>query len=421
MFTGNARTILIAEPLYTIATNPVYYFLPIYMQASGLNSASMGSLNSLRTFLALAFLLFGSLVVNRLGRRRSMLVLDLLGWAAALLVWHISRSFWMFALAYALNSLYHVQIIAFNCITTEDSPPSNRSQIFSAIFLVRMFGGVSITIFSLWATGYGYAEAVRSLCLWAGLAFIPFVLIRHRFLHETRVGMVLMKESKERTAYQALKHLAITSGALLKRQSIWLFIIINTSVMFVSSFVFFTVLFVKDVLQYGSMVTWTPVITIGGGLLSFLLIIPRQNRKPDTRNLAFALMQMILGFVMILISPRFGVWFYILYALVFASANLLVMTYSQSILMNHSAESEKADVNAIVMLFSTLLGIPSGILGGVLYESNPSLLFFAAIAVSLMALIAALQLHRTTKLSSAAGTSAETFLAPPVTSIKNCT
>ena len=393
-FQGNARTMVVSEPFYVLGTLPLYYYLPLFMQSVGLTGSEMGALNSIRTFCGLLFLLISSMLINRMGRRRSILWTDMVAWAVPLLVWFLSENFWMFALANILNSVYFIQIVAYNCVATEDEEPEDRPRVFSVLFLFRMFGGLTVTAFGFLVERYGAYDSVRWFCLLAGLLFIPYVLIRNRFLKETKIGRVLMEKSRSQTVKTVVLHAIGSFSTIMKRQNMRLIAIINIAITFVASFVFYNVLFVKDTLHFEAMVTLTPALMGVGGAITYFFLLPRLARTAETKSLVLSVAVMFLSTGMLIVSPAFNVWFYVLYVMIYGASNLLVMSYSGSVLMNQCEEYEKADANSVILLVSTLFGIPSGILGGLLYDANPVFPFVGASLVIFAALAAAWLLHK---------------------------
>src|SRR5690554_2833001 len=84
-FKGNARGCLIVEPLWGIPYNLFIPYVSVYMLELGCTDRQIGIIASVSLFFQVLFSFIGGYITDRLGRKRTSLIFDLIGWSAAVL------------------------------------------------------------------------------------------------------------------------------------------------------------------------------------------------------------------------------------------------------------------------------------------------------------------------------------------------
>lgn len=77
---GNQRACIVTEPLWSL---PYFLFAPyasVYMAANGLRDAQIGALASLALAVQLVWAIFSGAIVDKLGRRRTLLIFGMISW-----------------------------------------------------------------------------------------------------------------------------------------------------------------------------------------------------------------------------------------------------------------------------------------------------------------------------------------------------
>ncbi len=90
---GNARGCVITEPLWGIPFNLYSPFVSVYMLALGLNDASIGLLVSIGTAFQVFWTLLGGALTDKLGRKRTTFISDLVAWSILALIWAVAQNF----------------------------------------------------------------------------------------------------------------------------------------------------------------------------------------------------------------------------------------------------------------------------------------------------------------------------------------
>ncbi|WP_428194395.1 hypothetical protein [Deinococcus saxicola] len=98
----NARNAILMEPLWGVFGVVVLYYAPLYMSSVGLSSPQIGLLGSMTLALSFLFQAVAAPITNRVGRKRTTLIGDLISWTVPMFVWAFAHSFAAFALAAVL-------------------------------------------------------------------------------------------------------------------------------------------------------------------------------------------------------------------------------------------------------------------------------------------------------------------------------
>src|SRR5919109_1030283 len=84
---GNPRVTVLTEVLFGIPYNLFSPFLSIYMLAFGVTDQQIGGIASLGLFLQIFSALLSGAIVDKYGRRLTLLIFDLLCWSVPCIIW----------------------------------------------------------------------------------------------------------------------------------------------------------------------------------------------------------------------------------------------------------------------------------------------------------------------------------------------
>ena len=121
--TGNARACMIVEPLFIIPYSLFVTYASVYMLALGVNETQIGFIASLGLLVQIFTSLVSGFLTDRLGRRKALLIFDLISWPLAVLIWAISQNIWFFIFAMIFNGFQKIPHTAWICLLVEDTEP----------------------------------------------------------------------------------------------------------------------------------------------------------------------------------------------------------------------------------------------------------------------------------------------------------
>lgn len=108
MLKGNTRISVLFEPLWGIPFVLFNFYLSLYMKEVGITDKEIGYLISLGFIVGTVFALISGVITDRLGRKKTTIIFDFISWPLAIVLYAISNSFWMFALATFTNSIVRI-------------------------------------------------------------------------------------------------------------------------------------------------------------------------------------------------------------------------------------------------------------------------------------------------------------------------
>ena len=164
-FSGNARAVLVTEPVWAIPYNLVQTYASVYMLALGCTPVQVGLIGSAALVSQLVFSLVGGWITDRLGRKRTTLVFDLLSWSGATLLWALARGFPWFLAAAMVNSLVRIVMTSWTCLAIEDTAVNQRVHFFTWISIAGVVAGFVAPLSGVLVGRFGLVAAMRGLYL----------------------------------------------------------------------------------------------------------------------------------------------------------------------------------------------------------------------------------------------------------------
>ena len=164
-FSGNTRAILLTEPVWAIPYNLVQTYASVYMLALGCTPVQVGLIGSAALVSQLVFSLVGGWITDRLGRKRTTLVFDLLSWSGAMLLWAFARGFPWFLAAAMVNSLVRIVMTSWTCLAIEDTAVNQRVHFFTWISIAGVVAGFVAPLSGVLVGRFGLVAAMRGLYL----------------------------------------------------------------------------------------------------------------------------------------------------------------------------------------------------------------------------------------------------------------
>jgi predicted MFS family arabinose efflux permease len=351
-------------------------------------------INSVNLYFAFIFQLFAGSVTNKLGRKRTTLIFDLLAWSVPMLIWAFSQNFWLFLVAYLLNATSKFVTVSFNCLIIEDVEEHKRSKVFAMLNMIITGAGVLTPIAGAVIADFGIVPTLASIYFVGGLLMTAMFFIRNRYTEETEVGKELMGIHSKTHVFRSLVNSLRLFGRSFYKRRLFPIILITVLSNLVLQLNFFQVIYFKEQLSFGDrVISFIPVVTAVTVMLLYLVILPRLKQRSEEKYVSFSIVLSTAGAVLFLLIPAGNIAMLFLTLIVLAAGNFILQTYRDSLLMNRLGTHEKADMFSAVQTVMTLTAIPSGYLTGLLYHYHPVLLFGVILALYILLMIIMLFLH----------------------------
>ncbi|HWQ59166.1 MAG TPA: MFS transporter, partial [Clostridia bacterium] len=132
---GNQRACIVSEPLWAVPYNLFAPFASVYMAALGLRDGQIGALASLGLAIQLVWAVFSGAILDKYGRRHTMLVFGIISWVIPCALWGAAQGYWWFLVAVLFNNMWRVSGNSFTCLMVEDGDDEKLIHTYTILSL----------------------------------------------------------------------------------------------------------------------------------------------------------------------------------------------------------------------------------------------------------------------------------------------
>lgn len=385
---GNAYTCVLIEPFWAVAYGMIFFYMPLYMKAMGVNEIHMGFINSFGAVLATITSFMAGPITDKLGRKKTTLFFDLISWTAAMTVWALSQNFWYFIIAAGLNAFSKIPSTSWTCLAIEDTPPNKRAVFFGSITIISLASGIFTPVTGFLIDKFGIIISMRGLLVLGCISMTYMFFFRDKHVIETRIGKELMHLHNNISLKEKLLDYFDAMRYIVHNPITAVVLIIMLLTNFQLAFQFFLVIYLKSSLGLTAAFTsLIPGIAAVVNLIIYFIFIPKIIKKSETHNLTFGLALSFIGCGLFLFVTR-GSFIILFISTVFTAAgNLIMSTFRDTLWNNVIGESERAKIFSACQGLISIISIPSGIIAGFLFKANPIYPFVASFIIFVAAFI----------------------------------
>lgn len=185
---GNGRACVYTEPMWGLSMALVLPYASVFMLALGLDDGTIGLLATISTLSQVVFGLLSGVITDKLGRRTTTAVFDLIAWSLPCLIWAFAQNFWWFLAASLINGAWQITQNSWDCLLVEDVDRRQIPHVYSLVKVAADLSAVFAPIAALLVAQFGLVPAVRILYLNAFLIMTAKVYLLWRFSKETTTG-----------------------------------------------------------------------------------------------------------------------------------------------------------------------------------------------------------------------------------------
>ena len=393
---GNQRACVITEPLWAIPYNLFLPFVSIYMAAIGLQDVKIGIVTS--TGLAIQFLsaLFSGAIVDKYGRRKTMLVYGLISWSLPCMLWSGAQGYWYFLLAITLNGLWRITGNSFSCLIVENGDKDKLVNIYTILNLIGLLAGFISPLVGLCIDRFTLVPTMRIIYLTALILMTVKFILQYQLSKESEIGKQKIEECKNRSIYALTFRGWNVIVSEIRHTKLLRYVILMTLITcFNITQATFWPLFVRNSYSVSvSIIAVFPLVKAVTTMVVYLFVTPHINMTSTRRPLLMALGMHFLGLSVLLLCLPFAkaaiaaVFFS---AVCEAVAMALLGPLCESMMSIAIPGKERARVNSLITAMILLISIPIGAIAGQLSQHNrilPLVLnIFLLIAEMLMVII----------------------------------
>jgi MFS family permease len=380
---GNPRACVYIEPLWGIAYFLYVPFATLYMSRLGVRDEQIGLLLTIGMAVQMASLLFGSVLIDRLGRRMSALILGLVSWTIPPLICLFSQGFWWFLAATVFSGISMIEAISWNCLLVEDAEPSKLVDIYTWCTVAGLLSVFFAPLASLMVRTLTLVTAMRYLYAFAFVMMTAKTVILYLWSRETQQGLVRMRETrgvpytKLFGQYKGVLRIILHTPATL--QVLAVIVMVNITNMIATSF--FALYATKNAAVPEWVIAYFPMARAVIMLLFIFGIQHRLSRYPIKHPMIAGLCLYVTSIGFLLLAPLLGNGLLVGYVLLDAFAYALVWPRRNTLLAMYVDPNERARILGLMYVLMIAVASPFGWIAGWLSEQNRALPFILSAAL----------------------------------------
>ncbi|WP_240419277.1 MFS transporter [Paenibacillus periandrae] len=379
---GNARGCMIYEPMFIIPYSLYLTYASIYMLELGLTETQIGLVTSLGLVLQIFTSLISGYLTDRMGRRRALLIYDLVSWSVATLLWMTAHNVWFFVIAAAFNSFQKVPNTAWYCLLVEGTHPKDRAYIFSTLQFISVASGLFAPLGGLLVERYTLVSAERMMY---GLAFVSMTAMffcRHFATYETEIGIRKMKEHASFQWKALLQEYIGVLRAIVTNKPLLLVFGIYVLYQFQLTMrnTYLSIYLVQSLEFDAVWIAWLPAVTSVATLLLLFFYIPRLNRDRMNAYMLVGLFICTAAYLIQIATPPGAVMPILFSTVLTAAGSIIVYPNLEAAVQNAIDDDKRASIFSILSVLILIFISPAGLIGGWTYSIDPRLPFILIIA-----------------------------------------
>jgi len=388
---GNPRIAVLTEPLWGI---PHFLYIPfasVYMAAFGLSDARIGLIASLVMLVRAASAALSGAVTDKLGRRMTTLVFDVLSWSVPCLLWATAQGPQAFFVAALFNGMWEITNNSWSCLLVEEAEKRLLVHIYSWIYVGACVSVFFAPIAGLLVSGIGLVTAVRILYAFSFVLMTLKFIIMYLYSTETQIGKQRMEETR---GVPLLSVLAEYRGLLprffhSKEMMTAMILAILFTITGTVTESFFGIYATRTLLLPEGTLIVFPMIRSTIMLLFLFIVQPRLEKFGFRKPMLIGVALFIVGNAVLIVPPLFisvnALVLPVVYTVIQSCALALATVRKDAIVALSLQHEERARMTSIMTVFMLSLTTPFGSLAGALSEINRSLPF--ALNILLFAIV----------------------------------
>ncbi len=395
-FRGNARACLLVEPMWGVPFNLYAPYASLYMLELGATEMQVGLITSLGLAFQMLFAVASGHITDRLGRRRTSLLFDLLSWTIPTLLWAFAQNVTWFVVAAIINASVRVVHTSWTCLMIEDAPAEQRVHIYSWLQVAGIIAGFVAPLAGILVARLTIVPATRIFYLVAFVSMTAMFFVRNHYTAETQVGLRKMRETSQFRLREALQdYRRVLSMLAHSRYTLIAFLLFAfNNIHLVIRRTFFSILLTEGLGFPSEAVAVFPAVQSVVMLLVFVLAMPALARLTPGLALSTSLAAGVGGYLLLVASPQGSYPMVVVSSILTAYSSAVCGAIVESVLANAIEDAERAKIMAVLQVFLFAISTPFGALAGVLSEISTALPFVLLILLLAASLALAVSLGR---------------------------
>ena len=374
---GNPRGCVYTEPIWGIPYNLYSPYISVFMLALGLSDQQIGLIVSISWGFQIVLALLSGVITDKLGRRLTTLIFDILAWGVPALVSALAQNFWYFLAAGLINSFWRITHNSWSCLLVEDADPGQLVDIYTWIYIANIMVGFIAPLTGVLIAAFSLVPTMRGLYLFAAVMFTSKAFITYRMTQETAQGRVRLQATRHQSLLAVLGGYKGVFWSLLHApQTLYtaaILLVLSISSMISGSF--WAIIVTEKLHVPARYLAAFPFLKSAVMLIFFFVVTPRISKMHFKIPLVLGFIGAVLSQVLLVTAPDQGYFSLILNVLMEACCFAAVSPLVDRMVVLTIDPQERARIQSIMYVVIILLTSPFGWIAGMLSETNKALPF----------------------------------------------
>ncbi|MCL2720698.1 MAG: MFS transporter [Treponema sp.] len=396
---GNPRACVYTEPLWGLSMNLCMPYLSVFMLALGLSDTRIGFIVTINMISQIVFSFLSGPVTDKMGRRNSTAIFDIIAWSIPSLIWFRAEGFIFFFVAALLNGATAVTSNSWTCLLIEDAEKKQTTKIFSIIIAFGQFSAFFAPISAILISKLTLVPAIRILFINAFVLMSLKILILYLVSKETSIGKNRILETKGKNIFELAGGYGDVFKIILHSKGMVFAIIIAALAGIVGMIngTFWQIIVNKKLLVDESLLPLFMVFRSVLAIVFLFFVIPRLLKGLLKLPLLLGFAAYLIGQGILLLVPVEGMIKFPLLciSLVFDGFGLGILgMLSESLISLYVNPAERARIMAIRFMIVLSIAAPFGWIGGILSDISRNLPFVLNIVFLIIGIIITMIYYR---------------------------
>jgi len=361
-------------------------FFTLYMFSMGLEDADIGVLISVGLFLQVFTALLGGVITDKLGRRLTTLMADLVSWSIPMVIWAFAQDFRWFLAAAIFNSFWQVSNVSWQCLLVEDAPADKTVQLFNLVYIAGQLAVFFAPISAVLIGVYDLVPVMRVLFVITFFSMTVKFIILYVYGHETAQGEERIKETAMLSIWKLLTEYRKVLKQIFKTAATWRVLILITllNIQQMTSGNFFALYVTQDLLLPEQLLVVFPILRAAIMLVFFLGFQDRLNRFKQYAVMLIGLGIYIGGFTLLVLTPPETIFLLIIFTVLDACAAALFLPRRDALVIQNVDPNERARIMSLLIVIMLRVSSPFGVIIGRLSGINRQIPFIICVGLFIL-------------------------------------
>jgi hypothetical protein len=360
------------------------------MLALGLSDKQIGLTVSISWGFQIFLALLSGVVTDKLGRRLTTLIFDILAWSVPALISAVAQNFWYFLAAGIINSIWRIPLNSWTCLMVEDADQDQLVDIYTWVYIANQLVGFVAPLTGILIGIYSLVPTMRGLYFFAAIMFTVKAVVTYQMTQETAQGKIRLHETRHQSVISVLgEYKGVFYDLLHSPQTLYTAgIMLMLSISSIISGSFWAIIVTEKLHIPAQNLAIFPFVKSAIMLLFFFMVMPRLNKLHYQLPLTIGFIGFVISQILLITAPVQGYFFLLVSVFLEACSFAAVSPLVDKMVVLTVDPKERARIQSILYVGIILLSSPFGWIAGTLSEVDKNLPF--ALNISLFVIGAVL-------------------------------